>query len=323
MINITIGKRRQLQSHGLARVGLTNAMSETLKGAIQAALLRMLQPLVKWLLEAGIGVGDLQSLVKIAYVRAARDQGQRSGVESRRPNVSRIAVVTGLTRAEVTRILTEEGADRPHDRRRRQRAERVLSGWWNDAAFQDDQGHPAELPLRGKRRSFAALVERYSGERWLVPTILDELLRVKAVRRLTNGRLQATSRTTATVRWSAEGLAAFGEQLNEHCETLLHNFKNPSQPRYVRRLVNARLDPSFVPLLRRDIEEQAEGLAESIDHALNDPSRTPTRESSGGTTTLGVAVYVFEGSPDELSDEAPHDATKRQRRRSLRSRRLK
>jgi len=290
-------------------------MSETLKGAIQAALLRMLQPLVKWLIEAGIGVGDFQTLVKIAYVNAARDQGRVSGAEPRRPNASRIAVVTGLTRAEVARILSEDVTDRPHERRRRQRAERVLSGWWNDSAFQDAVGNPAVLRLRGQRQSFTTLVERYSGERWLVPTILDELLRVKAVRRLADGRLQAISRSTATVRWSAAGLAAFGEQLNEHCATLLHNFKNPSHPRYVRRVVNARLDPAYIPMLRRDIEEQAEGLAESVDHALNDPSHTPAKGSASGATSLGIAVYVFEGSPEEAAGEsAPKGSAEGERR---------
>lgn len=297
-------------------------MSESLKSAIQAAILRVLEPLVKSLMEAGFGVGDFDSLVKIAYVHAARDQGRISGAEPRRPNISRIAVVTGLTRPEVARILSEDVADRPHDRRRRQRAERVLSGWWNDSAFQDALGNPLVLPLRGKRRSFTVLVERYSGERWLVPTILDELLRVKAVRRLADGHLQAVSRTTATVRWSPDGLAAFGEQLNEHCTTLLHNFKYPSRRRFVRRVVNARLDPNYLPLLRRDIEEQAEGLAESVDHALNDPTHTPAKDTSLGTASLGVAVYVFESSPEELASEAPlADPGKPKRRRGARRKR--
>src|SRR6267378_3126885 len=86
-------------------------MSESLKAAIRAAVLRLLEPLVKWLLEAGVGVGDLMALVKIVYVRAARDQGRASGTELMRPNVSRIAVVTGLTRIEVASILASSDAE--------------------------------------------------------------------------------------------------------------------------------------------------------------------------------------------------------------------
>src|SRR5437879_7105401 len=75
-------------------------MRESLKAAVRSAVLRLLDPLVKWLLEAGMGVGDLLPLVKIAYVRAAREQGRRSSGELKRPNASRISVVTGLTRAD-------------------------------------------------------------------------------------------------------------------------------------------------------------------------------------------------------------------------------
>jgi hypothetical protein len=263
---------------------------------MRSAILRILDPLVRWMLEAGIGVGDFLTLVKIAYVRAARRQGQDSYGEARRPNASRIAVVTGLTRAQVASILTADALEPGHDRGR-QRAERVLSGWWNDPAFQDAAGEPAALPIRGGRRSFAGLVERYSGERWRVATILEELLRVEAIRRLPDGRVQALSRTYATVRWDPEGVEAFGMQLSEHCATLLHNLNSPGHPRYVRRVLNARLNPHYGPMLLRDIEQQAQVLADSVDDALNDPRQTLTgRDSDAKAVTLGLSLYLFEGA---------------------------
>lgn len=279
-------------------------MSESLKGAVRSAVLRLLDPLVKWLLAAGVGVGDFLTLVKIAYVRAARDQGLESGVEPARPNVSRIALVTGLTRVEVASILTGERAERPHDLGRRQRAERVLSGWWNDSTFQDERGEPAILPLRGTRRSFAALVERYSGGNWRVRTILEELLRVKAVRRLPDGRLKALSRTYATVRWDPEGVVAFGEQVSELCATLLHNLNFPERAHLVRRVLNARLNPRYVPMLRRDLEEGVGVLADSVDHTLNLPAHTATgKEARAGAAALGVTMFVFE---PRATEESPH-----------------
>jgi hypothetical protein len=294
-------------------------MNESLKIAIHAAVLRLLDPLVKWLLEAGIGVGDLMSLVKIAYVRAAREQGRAFGGEQQRPNASRIAVVTGLTRAEVTNILASGAAERPHDRGR-QRAERVLSGWWNDATFQDTSGMPALLSVRGAKRSFAALVERYSGEGARVATILEELLRVRAVRRLSDGRLQVLSRTYSTVRWDPDGVTAFGEQVGEHCATLLHNLKFPSRPRYVRRVLNARLDPRYVPMLKRDIEQQTDALADSLDDALNEPRQTMTGEADAAS--LGIGFYLFEIPPEESrSDELRKDTRDGRRNRSPRRKR--
>ena len=273
-------------------------MSESLKVAVRLAVLRILDPLVKWLIEAGLGVGDLVSLVKIAYVRAARERGLAGGGEGKRPNVSRIAVVTGLTRVEVTNILATGAADPVYDRGR-QRAERVLSGWWNDPAFQDPSGHPAVLPLRGGKRSFAGLAERYSGERWLVATILEELLRAKAVRHLPDGRLKTVSRSLATLGWDPAGVAAFGDELSEHSATLLHNLSSPAHARYVRRVVNVRLDPKYVPLLTRDLTAQAQSFADAADDALNDPLHSLTGRSREKGASLGVAVYLFEIREEE------------------------
>ena len=279
-------------------------------------MLRMLAPLVRLLLAAGIGVGDFLALVKVAYVRAARDEGREKRGELR-PNASRIAVVTGLTRAEVAAMLAADADERRTSDRGRHRAERVLSGWWNDPDFQTPAGEPAVLPITGRSPSFEALVARYSNEPRVTP-ILDELLRVNAVRRLSDGTLKALSRTYATVRWNPDGIAALGEQLSEHCATLLHNLEHPGEPRCVRRVINAQLDPQYRPMLLRDIEEQVDGLALSMDDALNDPQRT-VRPVRGGreAVRLGVAIYVFE-EPVVL-EPAPAQAPRR-RARTVRTR---
>jgi hypothetical protein len=287
-------------------------MSESLKAAVQAAVLRILEPLVVWLLEAGIGVGDLQPLIKTAYVRIARERIREAGGEYSKPNASRISIVTGLTRRDVASILATDESRPTHDRGR-QRVERVLSGWWNDAVFQDPSGQPAALPVRGAKQSFAALVERYSGERTQVGTILSELLRVKAVRRRPDGRLEPLSRTYATVRWDPEGVTAFGEQVAELCTTLLQNLKSPKQPRFVRRVLNSRLNPRYLPLLVRDIEEQAEGFADTVDETLNDPLHTLTgKDADALATSLGLAIYTFESTQGA---EAPKNVSPRPSRK--------
>lgn len=284
-----------------------DAMSDSLKSAILSMLARVLDPLVRMMLEAGIGIGEFVTVAKSAYVRAARDEGRRAGGEVKRPNVSRIAVVTGLTRLEVASILSagEDGPVAPD--RGRQRAERVLAGWWNDADFHDERGEPATLPLRGARRSFQALVRLYSGERWRSATILDELLRVKAVRQLPDGRIKALSRSYATVRWDPEGITSVGEQLAEHCETLMHNLRDPGHSRFVGRVVNGRVDPRYAPVLLRDLRESAQVFLQTGDSTLNYVGHTLSGERTaqravGPPMRLGVTLYIFEGEGDEDGD---------------------
>jgi hypothetical protein len=116
----------------------------------------------------------------------------------------------------------------------------------------------------------------------------------QAVRRLPDKRLEVLSPTFAT-RWDGSGIEVVGERVRDLLATLVHNLKHPSRPRYVRFVVNAEVDPRFVPLLMRDFTEQAEVLADSFEDALNDPERTvrPAR-SAQDAHRLGVCIFVVE-----------------------------
>jgi hypothetical protein len=262
-------------------------MSELLKGAVQKAVRRLLDPLARLLLESGIGIGEFQALARAAYVRAARDSDPAAG----RPNVSRIATLTGLRRIEVTRLLALADDAPPEPATGRHRADRVLSGWWTDPAFLDDAGQPRVLPLRGKRRSFATLVERYSGEP-RVQTILDELLRARAARLTTDGDIEVLSRTFVTARWDTDEVTALGERVREQIDTLTWNLRNPTRPRYAQSVIAPRLHAREAPRLLRLVGEQADALLRSVDDAVRDPSvKAP---ASADAIRLVVSVHVHE-----------------------------
>jgi hypothetical protein len=266
-----------------------SAVSHSLKTAVMRAVLRLLEPLARLLLDAGIGIGEFHQLAKRAYVRAALEMTRKD-----KPNFSQIGVLTGIPRREIASLLDNSNTDTPDVERGTQRAERVLRGWWNDPEFRDFLGHPAILPLRGRRGSFTVLVNRYAGDP-RVRTLLQELLRVKAVRRLPDKRLEVLSPTFATARWDGSGIEVVGERVRDLLSTLVQNLKHPSRPRYVRFVVNAEVDPRFVPLLVRDLTEQAEVLADSFEDALNDPERTvrPSRAAQDAHR-LGVCIFVVE-----------------------------
>jgi hypothetical protein len=264
-------------------------MSESLKSAVIAAALCLLRPLAKLLLEAGVGVGEFHNLAKRAYVQVARDRLAES-----RPNVSRIAVLTGISRAEVSKLLASPADAEPTAERGRHRAEQVLHGWWTDPAYIDEEGRPLRLPFRGSRRSFTSLVKRYAGDP-RTSTLLDELIRVKAIRQHPDGLLEALSRTVATARWDSAGVLEIGERLRDHLETLIHNIKHPSRPRYERLVVSNQVDPRYVPMLLRDVTQQADSWMDSFQDSLTDPAHTirPDRTIQDARR-LGLAVYIVE-----------------------------
>ena len=268
-------------------------MNDRVKSAVSAATLRLLNPLARFLLEARIGVGELHALSKLAYVAVSAERA-KEGVGAQRPNIARIAAETGLTRVDVAALLAELAGQATPVRRGRVRAERVLSGWWEDPAFQDDTGAPARLKLKGARRSFAALVKRHSGDRHTAP-ILDELLRSKAVRQLEDGTLEAVSRTCVSVAWDPEGIETIGEEIAEHFETLLYNLKNPNDPRFARRITRTQLDTRAARVLIPELAEQAEIFLEGAEDALNHSANTGHADRPGSSALkFSVAVQFFQ-----------------------------
>jgi hypothetical protein len=86
---------------------------------------------------------------------------------------------------------------------------------------------------------------------------------------------------------------AIGEELADHCESLLRNLKNPTRPRLVRRVINVQLDPRYAPVLIRDLEQQATTMADSMDDVLNDPLHSA--KSADGALRVGIGLYIIEG----------------------------
>ena len=114
-------------------------------------------------------------LARSAFVQAAADIARlRNG----RVNHSRVAAQTGLTRADVKRLLKQNAFQ---SRKRGQTAvERVMDGWLADPEFALRTGQAKKLKIAGHRGSFAHLVKKYGGD---VPhrAVLDELRRIAAV----------------------------------------------------------------------------------------------------------------------------------------------
>ena len=266
-------------------------MTEPLKKAVLAAMRRIARPLARLMIEAGVGAGEFQAIMKSAFVGAAQDIG-----DGENSTASRISTLTGLTRREVAELLKPSQESAPDVSRGGARIQRVLTGWWTDPDFQDELGAPAILPLRarGNRASFAKLVKRYSGEPRVL-TIRAELVRVKAIRETGDGLLEAMSRSFAPARWDPEGITVVGEQLRDHLETLIHNLKDTNRPRFHRVIENTQVDPRYVGLITRDITAQADTLMDSLDDALNNPAATAKPKNEvRDATRVGVAIYVFE-----------------------------
>jgi hypothetical protein len=146
---------------------------------VLASTRQWLKPLVHVLIRCGITWKEFAEAAKTAYVEVAT---QQFGKRGRPTNVSRTAILTGLTRREV-RVQRERLNAGPEALTGYvTKSSLILSAWHLEPEFLDASGKPAKLPLDGEGASFAGLLRRCGAGDIRPSTLLKELRSAGAVR---------------------------------------------------------------------------------------------------------------------------------------------
>jgi hypothetical protein len=140
-----------------------------------SVLQELLTELAFVLLPRGMTPKRFGELARSAFVQAAADM---SKLRNGKVNYSRVAAQTGLSRADVRRLLRSNVFDSA--RSDQTPVSRVINGWRTDRKFANRVGRPKRLRISGSAMSFTGLVKKYGGD---VPhrALLDELRRIGAV----------------------------------------------------------------------------------------------------------------------------------------------
>lgn len=267
--------------------------------ALSSATSRLLCPLVRMFLRNGKGARSLYDLIKQVYVDLAKEE---FGIGGKKATVSRIAILTGLTRKEVKALLAQPRTGNDSTEEEYNRAAWVIAGWLKDPQFDDGRGHPAPLPMEGKRGSFAALVKIYSGD-IPVRAMLDELLHVGAVQLMKDGRVCLRSRGYIPQKSAAEKLSILGTDTADLIATIDHNvYVNPRNPRFQRKVMYDNVPVEAAQEFQAVVAARGQELLEALDRWLSHRDRDVNPSSKGtGRVRLGVGLYHFE---ERLGDES-------------------
>lgn len=253
----------------------------------------LMRPLARLALRRGMAYGEMAEIVKQAYVDVA---SRELTVPGRRPSISRIAILTGLTRKEASRIVSQgaDGAARD-DRRRVNRAARVLSGWVTDSNFHDNRGGPASLAFESSLGAdFSELVRRHGGD---VPprAVLDELLRVRAIKRLKDGRIRPVERAYVPSVGDGEKLAMLGTDVADLISTIDHNLSEVTEmPFFQRKVAYDNLPAKFLPVLTELVRTHGQKLLERLDAAMAKQDRDVTPDTEPGGHRAMIGIYYYE-----------------------------
>jgi hypothetical protein len=262
-----------------------------------AATDRLLRPLVRILLRNGVPYGVFADIAKRVYVDVA---GEESGIPGKKQTVSRISVITGLSRREVGRVKNLPSFQEMEADQRYNRAARVIGGWIRDERFLDSNKMPKDLPLEGRGASFSELVRQFSGN-IPVRAILDELLRVGAAERLSDNKVRLLVRAYLPKTDKAGMLDILGTDVKDLISTIDHNLRMRSQESFFQRKVAYDNLPSeIIEELRRLSASRGQTWLEEMDRwlAQHDRDMKPSVRG-GGRVRAGIGIYYFEEELDK------------------------
>lgn len=248
----------------------------------------LIRPLVSWCVRHGVRSAQVEELIREAFVRAAESEIRNAqGAFS----VSKVSVMTGLHRSEVSRLLSGESSDKgPHDI-----LNRVIGLWSTAKSYRNADGTAKQLTHEGLGSEFAALVAKVSKEVTHYP-ILFELERIGAIEYDGNLVRLVTQEYTPQedVTYGLELLSADCADLTSAIEANLVR-KHPEQSLHLRTAFD-NIDPKQIPAIRSWILKKGAEFQTMMREYLSkfdrDTSGIATKEE-GSQIRARVTVTTF------------------------------
>ena len=267
-------------------------MNDELRKTLSAAILKLLRPLVRLMLRNGLTYGDFADLSKWVFMDVA---AKEFCIPGRKQSISRVSVITGLTRKEVSRLKKITTPDDSAIAHQYNRAARVISGWLRDKHFHDKKGQPADLPFDTGNNNFNDLVKQHSGD---IPprAILDELLRVGTVAMDEDGRIHLLSDGFVPRTGEKDKLHILGTDVQFLLSTIDYNLQqNSLTPRFQRKVAYNNLPVEALPEFRELSAEKAQALLIELDRHLSKHDRDINPKVKGSSRKVaGLGIYYFE-----------------------------
>ena len=277
-------------------------MKETKGPILAAAVARILKPLIRILLRNGVSFGTFADIAKRQFVAVARKEFAIAG---RKQTTSRLAVITGLTRKEVQRILRLSHPDDRSSADKYNRAARVVAGWRRDNDFLNPRGNPLTLSISGKGNTFQKLVRRYSGD---IPyrAVLDELAVEGTIQMLDKDQVRLVDRAYVPKADESMKLHILGVDTAYLIDAIGHNLLiSDTPPKFQRKVLYDNLPDDVLPGFRHLSRKYSQKLLEKLDSWLSVRDRDVNPDVRGsGRNIAGLGIfYIEEPFADEETDQ--------------------
>jgi hypothetical protein len=271
-----------------------DAQGAALIDAIEA-LLRPLMPLFR---NYGVTHHDLSQTLARLFVY---DTAEILTEEGRPAASARLALMTGLTRGEVEKHLTERNAS---TKRRAMKTSAlmtpaaVLTAWNTDTRFSTPYGVAVDLSLRadGRHRTFTDLVMASSPDSD-PDAVLDQLLAAGCVEVHEQVFVRCTNRAYIPAGVSVERISRIGTVLGALAATLTHNLLEESSVGYLERSVQTDFPVSDDGrrVIREWLAVDGSRFLETLDAWMT--ASRPELEAPSGHR-VGVDIFMYDAATD-------------------------
>jgi hypothetical protein len=279
-------------------------MTSTSGKQLLYALRRVLRPIVRILIRAGIRFDEFAELARGVYVESAIRDGLDHASSLTR---ARVSVVTGVTRQQVSYYIDNDGALPSASPTLAAVLVEVLQKWHTDPQYVGPYGIPLELEFEvSSGRSFRGLVAMVDAT-VSAGIALEELLRVGSVTYSGEKHFRAVSRYFMMPEpMSPQQIEYFGNTLTRLAKTLEFNM-NPrhSEKRLERFVIADRgLPAEVLPQFASYARDRTSEFLLDLDNWLTPYSKSEDGDPSARIPT-GVNVFLYVDPP---VDETPLDS---------------
>ncbi len=254
---------------------------------------RILRPLVKILIRAGVRFDEFCETVKGVYIESAvRDGLGPLGKGTR----ARITHLTGISRRDVDRYIDDPSLLAGPRKTLERTLTEIIHLWHTDPLFQGPYGLPLELDfVRTNERSFSALVRRVDPQS--DPTLLaTELLRARVVVGSVEKFLKIVSRTyVVPTTTSLPMLEHFGNALSNLANTISHNSEADALAKRLERSVfpDRGLPLSMVPSFQKMARSLVQQFIKDVDDWVADNIRDQPPFGTEAPVDIGITIFEY------------------------------
>lgn len=232
----------------------------------------------------GLKHPHLEELLRDLLIDEARKAWQAKGVA--RPNISQIAVTTGLNRKEVT--LRVRSTDDPLPQTELSAAARTFTLWLQ---LTNESPDLAQLPIAAsdKGPSFESVARQASRGDVHHRAVLDELLRLGMITE-DDGQVRLMVQGFVPSRDLQTLLAFLGDNTRDHLLAAVSNTLEQS-PRFLERAVYA---DGLAPQECEQVHELVRGRWDKLHHELVSTLSGAVDKSAGhGSQRIRIGIYAY------------------------------